>query len=63
MSNFPSLNEQMDIIRSGVEEIVPEAELVKKIEKSIANKEPLTRPSELIEISPLSKGNNLPIKE
>jgi tyrosyl-tRNA synthetase len=41
MSNFPSLNEQMDIIRSGVEEIVPEAELVKKIEKSIANKEPL----------------------
>ena len=41
MSNFPSLNEQMDIIRSGVEEIIPEAELVKKIEKSIANKEPL----------------------
>ena len=41
MSNFPSLNEQMDVIRSGVEEIVPEAELVKKIEKSIANKEPL----------------------
>ena len=41
MGNFPSLNEQMDIIRSGVEEIVPEAELVKKIEKSIANKEPL----------------------
>ena len=41
MSNFPSLNEQMDIIRSGVEEIIPEAELVKKIEKSIANKAPL----------------------
>ena len=41
MSNFPSLNEQMDIIRSGVEEIVPETELVKKIEKSRANKEPL----------------------
>lgn len=41
MSNFPSLNEQMDIIRSGIEEIIPEAELVKKIEKSIANKEPL----------------------
>ena len=41
MSNFPSLNEQMDIIRSGVEEIIPETELVKKIEKSIANKEPL----------------------
>ena len=41
MSNFPSLNEQMDIIRSGVKEIIPETELVKKIEKSIANKEPL----------------------
>ena len=41
MSNFPSLNEQMDIIRSGVEEIIPETELVKKIEKSIANKDPL----------------------
>ena len=41
MSNFPSLNEQMDIIRSGVEEIIPETELVKKIEKSIASKEPL----------------------
>ena len=41
MSNFPSLNEQMDIIRSGVEEIIPEAELVKKIEKSISNNEPL----------------------
>ncbi|MBC8310872.1 MAG: tyrosine--tRNA ligase [Candidatus Marinimicrobia bacterium] len=41
MSKFPPLNEQMDIIRNGVEEIIPEAELVKKIEKSIANNEPL----------------------
>ena len=41
MINFPPLNEQMDIIRSGVEEIIPESELVKKIEKSIINKEPL----------------------
>jgi len=41
MSTFPPLNEQMDIIRSGVEEIIPESELVKKIEKSIANNEPL----------------------
>jgi tyrosyl-tRNA synthetase len=41
MSKFPPLNEQMDIIRSGVEEIIPEAELVKKIEKSIANNEHL----------------------
>jgi len=29
MSIFPPLNEQMDIIRSGVEEMIPEAELVK----------------------------------
>ena len=41
MSIFPPLNEQMDIIRSGVEEMIPEAELVKKIEKSISNNEPL----------------------
>lgn len=32
---FPSLNEQLDIIRSGAIEIIPEDELVKKIEKSI----------------------------
>ena len=38
---FPSLNEQMDIIRRGVSEIIPEEELVKKIEKSISNKTPL----------------------
>ena len=34
--NFPSLNEQMDLIRTGTEEIIPEEELVKKIEKSIS---------------------------
>ena len=38
---FPSLNEQMDLIREGTEEIIPENELVKKIEKSINNKIPL----------------------
>lgn len=32
---FPSLNEQMDIIKRGVVEIIPEDELVKKIEKSL----------------------------
>jgi tyrosyl-tRNA synthetase len=37
MKIFPPLNEQMDIIRKGAEEIIPEDELVKKIEKSIAN--------------------------
>ena len=31
MSKFPSLNEQMDIISKGVEEIIPEEELVKKL--------------------------------
>ena len=31
---FPSINEQMDIIRRGVDEIVPEEELVKKLEQS-----------------------------
>ncbi len=41
MSLFPSLNEQMDLIRLGVEEIIPEEELVKKIEKSIKEQIPL----------------------
>lgn len=38
---FPSLNEQMDIIKRGVVEIIPEDELVKKIEKSIKTNKPL----------------------
>ncbi|MBX7045219.1 MAG: tyrosine--tRNA ligase [Ignavibacteria bacterium] len=39
--NFPSLNEQIDVIKRGTVEIIPEDELVKKIEKSIAKKIPL----------------------
>lgn len=39
--NFPSLNEQMDIIRRGTSEIIPEEELVEKIEKSIKEGSPL----------------------
>ena len=38
---FPSLNEQMDIIKRGVVEIIPEDELVKKIEKSLKTNKPL----------------------
>ena len=38
---FPSLNEQMDLIKRGVVEIIPEDELVKKIEKSIRTNKPL----------------------
>jgi len=38
---FPSLNEQMDVIRRGVVEIIPEDELVKKIEKSLKTSKPL----------------------
>ena len=41
MKKFPTLNEQMDLIQAGTEEIIPEEELVKKIEKSIKNKVPL----------------------
>ena len=41
MMLFPSLNEQMDLIQKGTEEIIPENELVKKIEKSITDKKPL----------------------
>jgi tyrosyl-tRNA synthetase len=38
---FPSLNEQMDLIRYGAVEIIPEEELAKKIEKSIKTNKPL----------------------
>ena len=38
---FPSLNEQMDLIQTGTEEIIPEEELAKKIEESIENNHPL----------------------
>ncbi len=38
---YPSVNEQMDEIRRGTEEIIPEDDLVKKIEKSIKEKKPL----------------------
>ncbi len=38
---FPPLNEQMDIIRRGASEIIPEGELVKKLEKSINQNKPL----------------------
>ena len=41
MSIFPPVNEQMDIIRTGIEEIIPEDELAKKIEKSIEKNSPL----------------------
>ena len=39
---FPDLNTQMDLIKKGVEEIIPEQELVKKIETSIKNSKPLS---------------------
>jgi len=38
---FPSLNEQMDVIKRGVVEIIPEDELFKKIEKSLKTSKPL----------------------
>ena len=41
MTKFPNLNEQMDLIKVGTEEIIPENELVKKIEKSLKNNKPL----------------------
>ncbi len=41
MTIFPTLNEQMDILRTGVAEIFPEDEIVKKIERSIVSKKPL----------------------
>ncbi|MCH7852269.1 MAG: tyrosine--tRNA ligase, partial [Candidatus Marinimicrobia bacterium] len=39
--NFPSVNEQMDLLRRGVEQIVPEEELAEKLERSRKNAQPL----------------------
>ena len=39
--NFASINEQMDILRRGVQEIIPEEELVKKLEKAEEKSKPL----------------------
>ncbi len=38
---FPSVNEQMDLIRRGTVEILPEEELVKKLERSVKKNKPL----------------------
>ena len=38
---YPPINEQMDLIRRGVEEILPEEDLEKKLERSRINNEPL----------------------
>jgi len=39
--SFPTLNEQMDVIRRGTVDLVPEDELVKKLKKSIKKNKPL----------------------
>jgi tyrosyl-tRNA synthetase len=41
MAGFPPLNEQMDAIRRGAVEIIPEADLVKKLERATRKQEPL----------------------
>lgn len=38
---FPPLNEQMDLIKRGTSEIIPEEELVQKLEKSLKDRKPL----------------------
>ena len=38
---FPSINEQMDVIRSYAVDLLPEEELVKKLENSIKKNKPL----------------------
>lgn len=40
-NTFPSLNEQMDLIRRGTEEIIPEEELEQKLRRSIEKGTPL----------------------
>jgi len=40
-SKSPEVERQLEVIRSGIEELIPEEELVRKLERSIASKEPL----------------------
>jgi len=40
-SHFPPINEQMNIIKRGTSEIIPEEELIKKLEKSFKEHKPL----------------------
>lgn len=40
-THFPPINEQMDLIKRGTFEIIPEEELIKKLEKSIREGKPL----------------------
>lgn len=39
--SFPPLNEQMDLIKRGIVELLPEDEMVKKIERSVKENKPL----------------------
>ncbi len=39
--NFPSLNEQLDVIKQGAVDLLPMDELIKKIEKSIKTQKPM----------------------
>ena len=39
--NFPPINEQMDLIKRGTFEIIPEDELIKKLERSLKDGKPL----------------------
>jgi len=41
MSMFPTLNEQMDILKAGAAEVLPEDEIVKKIEYSLKHNKPM----------------------
>ncbi|MCI0432927.1 MAG: tyrosine--tRNA ligase [Gemmatimonadetes bacterium] len=41
MASFPKVNEQMDRIRDGALEIIPEADLVRKLERSAREEQPL----------------------
>jgi tyrosyl-tRNA synthetase len=40
-SHKTEIDRQLAVIRSGIEELIPEPELVKKLERSIATKTPL----------------------
>ena len=61
---FSDINEQMDVIKRGVEEIISEDELVKKLEKSKKTNKPLIVKEGFDPIAPdLHIGNMVSIRK
>ena len=55
-SKNAEIERQLEVIRSGVEELIPEDELIRKLERSIASRKPLV-PKSFTDSHTRSPGN------